>query len=135
MIVTDTAGAGRAATPSEEAVRWSCLARRGMLYSECEAVDYLELAPQAAVAQPGRSGTDEAWYVLAGHAEFGGPAAKRSERVGPGSLVLRSGAPSSTVRNPSSDTPLRLLLVAVFPTAVTDRLPARRPSLDRGCDD
>jgi mannose-6-phosphate isomerase-like protein (cupin superfamily) len=102
-----------------------------MLYSECEAVDYLELAPLAAVTPRGRCGTDEAWYVLAGEAEFGDSAAARSERAGPGSLVLRPATTSSTVRNPSSDTPLQLLLIAVLPPAVTDRLPRRRPSVDR----
>jgi mannose-6-phosphate isomerase-like protein (cupin superfamily) len=103
-----------------------------MLYSETEAVDYLELAPLATVTALGRSGTDEAWYVLAGLAEFGDSAAERAERAGPGSLVLRSATASSTVRNPSPDTPLRLLLVAVLPPAVTDHLPRRRPSIDRG---
>ena len=131
MIVTDTTGAGSAANVSREAVRWACLARRGMLHSECEAVDYLELAPQTAVTPRGRSGTAEAWYVLTGDAVFGDSAAERPKRVGPGSLVLRSDAMSSTVRNPSSDTPLRLLLIAVFPPSVSDRLPRRCPSIDR----
>jgi mannose-6-phosphate isomerase-like protein (cupin superfamily) len=131
VIVTDTTGAGSAANLSEETVRWGCLARRGMLYSECEAVDYLEVAPQAAVTSRGRSGTVEAWYVLAGQADFDDSVTERSERVGPGSLVLRSDASSSTVHNPCSNTPLRLLLIAVLPPAVTDRLPQRRPSIDR----
>jgi mannose-6-phosphate isomerase-like protein (cupin superfamily) len=103
-----------------------------MLYSETEAVDYLELAPLATVTALGRSGTEEAWYVLAGLAEFGDSAAERAERAGPGCLVLRPATASSTVRNPSPDTPLRLLLVAVLPPAVTDHLPRRRPSIDRG---
>ena len=28
-----------------EEIHWRCLARRGMLHSECEALDYVRLAP------------------------------------------------------------------------------------------
>jgi hypothetical protein len=79
----------------------------------------------------GRSGTEEAWYVLSGDAEFRDSQDGPCQHAGPGCLALRSAATSSTIRNPSSDTPLRLLLVAVLPPAVTDRLPKRRPSIDR----
>jgi mannose-6-phosphate isomerase-like protein (cupin superfamily) len=132
VIVTETTGAGRAASHTKEEVQWTCLARRGMLFSECEAVDYLELAPRAAVTMRGRCGTEEVWYVLAGHADFADLAAELPQRIGPGDLALRSAGTSATVRNPSSDRPARLLLIAVLPPAVTDRLPRRRPSIDRG---
>jgi len=88
VILTNASGAGLTATQSEAAVRWRGLARRGMLYSECEAIDYLELAPHAVLTMRGRSGAEEVWYVLAGHVEFdgqeGGPL-----RAGCGDLVLR----------------------------------------------
>lgn len=128
MILTNASGAGLTATQSEAAVRWRGLARRGMLYSECEAIDYLELAPHAVVTMRGRSGAEEVWYVLAGRVEFdgqeGGPL-----RAGCGDLVLRPASISSAVRNPSSQTPAGLLLIAAMPTAVTDRLPVRRGGL------
>jgi mannose-6-phosphate isomerase-like protein (cupin superfamily) len=130
VILTDTAGAGIAASVSDTTVRWSCLARRGMLYSECEAIDHLELAPSAAVTMAGRHGIEEAWFVLDGNVELGGGESP-PPRAARGDLVLRPAGTPATVRNPSAEAPARLLLIAVLPPAVTDRLPRRRPALDR----
>jgi hypothetical protein len=134
VIVTDVTSLGRAATPAGVAAQWHCLARRGMLHSECEAVDYLELPPAAMVATNGRQGTEEAWYVLDGHAEFVDPSTGHVQRAAAGHLALRPADTSSIVRNVSSDTPLRLLLVVVLPRAVSDRLPGRSPVAARGAD-
>lgn len=128
MIVTDASGAGLAANVTEEAVRWGCLARRGMLYSECEAVDQLELAPQARLTMQGRSGIEEAWYVLDGDVAFDATTGER-HNAGRGDLVLRAAGIEAAVRNRSADSPARLLLIAVLPPAVTDRLPRRRPAV------
>jgi mannose-6-phosphate isomerase-like protein (cupin superfamily) len=130
VIVTDAGGAGLAASPLQEAVQWGCLARRGMLYSECEAIDYLELAPQAVVTAGGRSGTEEAWYVLDGRVQFDSET-NESRLAGRGDLVLLPAGTPSAVRNPSTETSAALLLIAVLPPAVTDRLPRRRPAIDR----
>jgi mannose-6-phosphate isomerase-like protein (cupin superfamily) len=132
VIVTDVTDLGRAATPTGAVIQWRCLARRGMLHSECEAVDYLELSPRATVTMDGRSGAEEAWYVLDGQAEFGDPTTDRLQRVAAGHLALRPAGASPMVRNASSDTPLRLLLVSVLPRAASDRLPRRSPIADRG---
>ena len=131
MIVTDASGAGLAANLSRDAVRWGCLARRGMLHSECEAIDYLELAPRAVVTAGGRSGTEEAWYVLDGRAQFDSETSE-CQLAGRGDLVLAPAGTPSAVRNPSADTSAALLLIAVLPPAVTDRLPRRRPAIDQG---
>ena len=131
MIVTDTTDLGRAATRTHGVIRWCCLARRGMLHSECEAVDYLELSPQATVTMDGRAGTEEAWYVLDGHAEFGDPSTDQIQRVDAGHLALRPAGTSLIVRNASTDAPLRLLLVSVLPRAVSHRLPRRSPVAGR----
>lgn len=130
MILTNASVAGLTTTQSEAAVRWRCLSRRGMLYSECEAIDYLELAPQAVVTMRGRSGTEEAWYVLEGHVEFDGHA-DGPLRAGRGDLVLRPASISSAVRNPSSQTPAGLLLISAMPPAITDRLPVRHAGVER----
>lgn len=130
MIVTDAVGAGIAASVSQTAVRWACLARRGMLYSECEAIDYLELGEGAVVTMAGRHGIEEAWYVLDGDVEFGADASP-SRHVARGDLVLRPTDTAATVRNLSSERQARLLLISVTPSVVTDRLPPRRPALDR----
>lgn len=131
MIVTDVTDLGRAATSTGTVIRWGCLARRGMLHSECEAVDYLELAPRATVTVDGRSGTEEAWYVLEGCAEFGDSTTGQLQRVAARHLALRPASTSSVVRNASSDTSLRLLLVVVLPREVSDRLPRRSPVADQ----
>jgi hypothetical protein len=127
VIVTDASGAGVAANAGEEAVRWGCLARRGMLYSECEAVDQLELAPQACVTMQGRSGIEEAWYVF-------DAASGEQHGAGRGDLVLRAAGTAASVRNRNADSSARLLLIAVLPPAVTDRLPRRRPAVAQGAD-
>lgn len=148
MIITDVNGLGRAAAAAGPAIQWSCLARRGMLHSECEAVDYLELPPGAAVTMDGRSGTEEAWYVLSGTAEIltetaevltgaaeilAGTvevldgAAGRPRRIGAGCLVLRPAKAAPEIRNGSADEPLRLLLISVLPRPVTEKLPGRSP--------
>lgn len=129
MIVTDAVGAGTAASGSVTAVRWACLARRGMLYSECEAIDYVALGEDAVVTMAGRHGIEEAWYVLDGDVEFD-PDASPSRRVTRGDLVLRPMDTAATVRNLSSDRQARLLLIAVMPRVVTDRLPRRCPAVE-----
>lgn len=130
MIVTDVTDLGLAATSMGAVIRWRCLARRGMLHSECEAVDYLELSPGAMVTMDGRSGTEETWYVLDGSAEFGDSTTSRFQRVEAGCLVLRPASTLPIVRNASLDTPLRLLLVVVLPRVMTDRLPRRSPVIE-----
>ncbi len=131
MIITDVTALGRAATSTGAVIRWGCLARRGMLHSECEAVDYLELSPRAVVTMDGRTGAEEAWYVLDGCAEFSDPTTGVYADVAAGHLALRPAGASPILRNASSDTPLRLLLVVVLPRAVSDRLPPRSPVADR----
>lgn len=133
MIVTDASGAGVAANVREETVQWGCLARRGMLYSECEAFDQLELAPQARVTMQGRSGIEEAWYVLDGDVVFDASTGEQ-HGAGRGDLVLRAAGTAASLRNRSSDSPARLLLIAVLPPAVSDRLPRRRPAVAQGTD-
>jgi mannose-6-phosphate isomerase-like protein (cupin superfamily) len=76
----------------------------------------------------GRSGVEEAWYVLDGDVAFDVTDGEQ-RRAGAGDLVLRPVAAPSAVRNCSDDAPARLLLIAVLPPAVTDRLPRRRPAV------
>ncbi|WP_410650253.1 cupin domain-containing protein [Amycolatopsis sp. cmx-4-54] len=121
MIVTNADGLSR----SQDGGAWRCLARRGMLHSECEAFDYLRLPPGGTRDGRGRDGVDAVWFVLDGEGEFRG-GAEDSVPLRPGDLVLWSGGTRGSVHNPSSGN-LELLSFAVLPTAVTDRLPARIP--------
>lgn len=121
MIVSSTRGLVR----TVDGTRWRCLARRGMLHSECEAFDYLRLAPGAGRDGRGREGVEEAWFVLSGEGEFL-DGADRSFLLRAGDLVLRPWGTGGWLRS-SSATSLELLTLAVLPAAVTEQLPARRP--------
>jgi mannose-6-phosphate isomerase-like protein (cupin superfamily) len=126
MIVSDIKG-GLTRTIDDrtgEAV-WRCLGRRGMLYSECESFDYVRLAPGAVLDERGREGIEEAWFVLCGEGEIlddGGDLLP----VRAGDLVLRPCEAGGNWRS-SGDCPLELLLLAMMPTSVSQRLPIRTP--------
>lgn len=121
MIVSSTLGLVR----TVDDTRWRCLARRGMLHSECEAFDYLRLAPGAVRDGRGREGVEEAWFVLSGEGEFL-DGADRSLLLRAGDLVLQPWGTSGWLRS-SLATSLELLAFAVLPAAVTKQLPARSP--------
>nr|ACH85572.1 CetJ3 [Actinomyces sp. Lu 9419] len=121
MIVTNAGGLSRTA----DGGAWRCLARRGMLHSECEAVDYLRLPPGAARDGRGRDGTETAWFVLSGQGSFA-DGAGGSGALRPGDLLFAAGGAGWSVHNDSAGE-LELLALTVLPAAVTDRLPARIP--------
>ncbi len=108
MIVQVDRGAG-----------YTCLARRGMLYSETEGVDLLRLAPGERIDGRGREGLAEAWFVVRGEG--------RLDSAGPvsaGSLILR---PAGTREALTASSELRILIVAVLPDELAGTLPARTP--------
>lgn len=121
MIVSSTRGLVR----TVDDTAWRCLARRGMLHSECEAFDYLRLAPGAGRDGRGQEGVEQAWFVLSGDGEFLDDAG-RSVLLRAGDLVLRPAGTGGWLRN-SSAISLELLAFAVLPAAVTKQLPPRRP--------
>lgn len=121
MIVTNAHGLNRIADDRA----WRCLARRGMLHSECEAFDYLRLPPGATRDGRGREGIEEAWFVLSGAGRFH-DAADHSVPLRPGDLVLWSGGSGGSLHSGSTSA-LELLGFAVLPAAVTARLPVRSP--------
>jgi hypothetical protein len=121
VIVTEAAGlSATAAGPA-----WRCLARRGMLHSETEAVDYLRLPPGTTRDGRGRQGLEAAWFVLSGQGRFS-DGAEHSVPLRPGDLVLWSGGTGGSLHS-AATSPLELLALAVLPAAVTGRLPARCP--------
>jgi mannose-6-phosphate isomerase-like protein (cupin superfamily) len=121
VIVTNAGGLSRAADDGA----WRCLARRGMLHSECEAIDYVRLPPGATRDGRGREGVEAAWFVLNGQGRFV-DGAGRSVPLRPGDLLLSSGGTHGSVHNDSTGE-LELLSFAVLPAAVTGQLPARVP--------
>jgi len=108
--------------PGEERATVRCLARRGMLHSECEAFDEVELAPGTRWEPAGRDGTETVWYVLTGtvHAD------RRPIPLTAGGLVLapHGGATALTAGRRGA----RLLCLTLGPAAVTRALPVRTPS-------
>lgn len=104
---------------------WRCLGRRGMLYSECESFDYVRLSPGAVIDDRGREDLEESWLVLGGEGEFldaeGDPLPVRK-----GDLILCPHAAGGHWRN-NGDVPLELLLIAMMPASVSQRLPVRKP--------
>lgn len=119
MIVTTIADPSRR---NDSAARWRCLARRGMLYSECEAVEHWTLAPHSELGLRGREGVESAWFVL-----DGAGTTSDGMRLQPGDLVLAPA--SSAVRLEAGGEGLELLWLAVYPDAVTKALPVRRPAV------
>ncbi|OJH40660.1 cupin domain-containing protein [Cystobacter ferrugineus] len=109
-----------------EEIHWRCLARRGMLHSECEALDYVRLAPGTEFALRGREGTESAWFVIAGAGRLLAPDSEPAERpIGAGDLVLLPAGADARITSGSAG--LELLWLAVMPHAITQSLPMRRP--------
>ncbi|GGN44905.1 mannose-6-phosphate isomerase-like protein (cupin superfamily) [Actinoplanes campanulatus] len=126
MIVTRTARGSRTVARTGERIDWRCLARRGMLHSECESIDHLRLAPGTEFALTGRSGLESVWLVVDGAGEFfdGGP---RPRRIAAGDAVLTP--EERRIRLRGGDDGLELLWIAVLPEPVSARLPGRKPRL------
>ncbi|WP_216824010.1 cupin domain-containing protein [Streptomyces roseifaciens] len=125
MIVQRADASARFLNAAGPSAEWACLARRGMLHSECEAVDLLRLGPGATVAHRPAEGVEQALYVLAGGGEAVSGGTVRP--VGPGDLLLAPHDCRLTVR--ALDEGLELLTVRVLPARTIGRLPARIPEL------
>lgn len=126
MIVT-TAEAHAVARSASGMVGRRCLARRGMLHSECEAVDHVRLEPGATVEDQGRAGIDEAWFVLSGALDVdchGHP----PFRLGEGELLICP-AGGRRPRLRAANTAADLLMLAVLPAERARNLPARQPEV------
>lgn len=101
---------------------WTCLARRGMLHSECEAVDLLVLEPGETLSRRGRDGIGEVWYVVAGTAST-----EDGTAVAAGSALVI--APEDTASRLTAHDQTRLLTVSTLGDDTATRLPRRRPDL------
>lgn len=104
---------------------WRCLARRGMLHSECETFEQIRLSPGAELAHDPRNGTEQTVYVAAGSGEL---------LDGNGALPLSAGSlllapPSAPLRVRARDDGLDLIVLRTLPTEVSTRLLARIPEL------
>ncbi|MFD0272945.1 hypothetical protein ACFVHB_03415 [Kitasatospora sp. NPDC127111] len=127
MIVASAAGPQVLLGPGNQRIRTRCLARRGMLHSECEAVEHIRLGPGACYDLAGRDGTEAAWYVLRGTVAVIDCPEQPQRPLGRGALLL---APrGQDVHLHGGPFGAELLCVTVLPADVSRRLPARRPEV------
>ncbi|MGF1427161.1 hypothetical protein [Kitasatospora sp. LaBMicrA B282] len=130
MITTTVARPAVLVGRGTERIRIRCLARRGMLHSETEAVDHVRLSPGACYDLTGRGQSEAAWYVLRGPVALLGSRGERT--LVEGDLVL---APrGDRVHLHGGPFGAELLCLTLTPRATSDRLPARRPALTRNPD-
>jgi hypothetical protein len=127
MIVTRAVPTASMVSPTGERIRWRSLARRGMLHSECDAVDYLALDVGTEFALRGLDSSEGAWLVLSGGGvvRYVSAPVARWALLRPGDLVLA--AISADVALRAGANGLGLLWLDLTPAAVSDALPARRP--------
>jgi hypothetical protein len=125
MIVSTVESISRTLGGNEE-IRWRSLARRGMLHSECESFDYVQLAPGTEFALSGQEGTESAWFTVSGSGSLREAGAVPTERsLDAGELIL---VPAGCeVRIAAGNGGLELLWLAMMPREVVQSLPPRRP--------
>ncbi|WP_371649554.1 MULTISPECIES: hypothetical protein [unclassified Streptomyces] len=130
MIINASRRTTAVHTDGRETIRIRCLARRGMLHSECEAVDRVSLAPHAHYDLVGRADAETAWYVLRGPltARWTGAPPTGAE-LGDDDLLLARAAQDVILR--AGPEGAELLCLTVTPTAVTRHLPPRTPDMTK----
>ncbi|MFI1681274.1 MULTISPECIES: hypothetical protein [unclassified Streptomyces] len=105
---------------------WRCLARRGMLHSECESFEQIRLSPGATWAHEPGHGTEAALYAVAGSASVDSDASAGRVLDAGGALLVEARA---AVRVTAGAEGLDLLAVRVLPADVASVLPVRVPEL------
>ncbi len=130
MIVTGPGAPRLLLGPGAQRIRTRCLARRGMLHSECEAFEHVQLGPGACYDLAGREFTEAAWYVLRGPVALLDCPAHPLRLLDRGALVL---APrGESVHLHGGPLGAELLCLTVLPERVSAALPERRPEAE-GC--
>lgn len=128
MIISTLRTTVRTATGTASgavAADWQCLVRRGMLHSECEAVEHWTLPAGARLQLNPAHGVEEALLVLDGELLISRAGGRTT--VGAGQLALVPHGSEGDLR--AGDRPARLITVRTLAAAVTDRLPPRIPEL------
>ncbi len=127
MIVTNVTSPARTLGAGGETIYWRSLARRGMLHSECESFDHVQLAPDTEFALCGRYATEQVWFTLRGTGEVNsGPGYGTGRPLQQGDLVISPHGGDQLVLHAGS-AGLDVLWLTVLPSAVTATLPGRKP--------
>ncbi|MGW2226130.1 hypothetical protein [Streptomyces formicae] len=124
MIVTDSRSASVTHRADGDVV-WRTLARRGMVFSECEAVDHLVLDAGGTLASRPDDGTDLVWYVLAGGGTFEAAGEQPRSLAADGMALVPAGAAARL----TCAEPTALLALTTVPERVSRRLPRRAPCM------
>ncbi len=125
MIVTTVAETVRTLSGTAAETRSRSLARRGFFYSETEAFDYFRLDPGEEIGSRGRSGTEEAWFVVRGDGEL----IDRTGLARPLQCHTVAACPhDSGTRLRAGTQGMELLLVAVISEHLSTVMPTRLPS-------
>lgn len=107
--------------------RWRSVARRGMLFSECESIDHVVLEDGGTLSADPEDRTEALWYVVSGRARFQDGAGGTVHTVSAEHAVLvPAGVPSLL----SSTGTCEVIAVTCVPDSVARRLPHRAPSLN-----
>ncbi|MCJ0871921.1 hypothetical protein [Streptomyces sp. AP-93] len=125
MIVSTAVGDVNVLAGSVPA-RWQSLIRRGMLFSECEGVEFWDLPEGATLPVRAEDGAEEAVLVLRGAVVFraqGQPAVS----AGAGRLLLLPHGLAGALHAEGPGT--ALVVVRGLPAVVSRRLPERLPEL------
>lgn len=124
MIITTVAETVRTLSGAAGQNHSRSLARRGFFFSETEAFDYLRLAPGEEVGARGRSGNEEAWFVVRGDGEL----IDRDGLARPLHCYTMAACPlDSGTRLRAGPQGMELLLVAVIPDRLSTVMPTRLP--------
>lgn len=99
---------------------WTCLVRRGMLYSECEAIEYWSLDSGEILKIDPDHGVDECLIILEGRLRVGAIICGANTAVA---------LPQGTTGVIEAASRVRALSIRTFSSAALDRLPSRVPEL------
>lgn len=107
-------------TPVETEDHWTCLARRGMLLSETESIEFWRLAPGDQMSFGQAHGVDEMIILLTGQLRFDGKVLKA------GSVIM---VPDGATNALSAMVHSTLISARALPDRIAQRLPPRIPEL------
>ncbi|MGW7435996.1 cupin domain-containing protein [Streptomyces sp. NPDC054849] len=125
-MIVSTATGDVAVVAGPVRAKWQSLIRRGMLYSECEGVEYWDLPAGAVLPVRTHDGTEEAVLVLSGAIALHDGQSPPTP-AGPGQvLLLPHGTQGELHTHGGAST---LVVVRALPGPLARRLPPRLPEL------
>jgi len=111
---------------------WKRLSTGSHLYGDWDGFEWVALEPGARAGRHVHSHTEEIWYFLKGTGviELDGV----RHEVAPGSLVLTPLNSEHAAWNTGSER-LDYIVIEVFPPAISERLPPRRPTEEQSTEE